>query len=494
MTHAASSPELKKSGRLVRIEPVTRIEGHAKITIHLDEAGEVVDARVHLLSMRGFEKFIEGKPAEEVPQIVSRICGICPWQHQIASVQAVDGCFGVEPPPAARQLRELIQMLAHVADHMFHFFFLAAPDFLDAPRAGATSPSISELARRHPDLASRVFAARGRAMGMIERFAGRAMHAAVLVPGGVSRPMPESERAELAAGAAEILEFARFALEYGKKALLAFLDADLRRLGEISTGFLGMVHPVDGALELHHGVLRLMRPDGSSLDFEPGQYTRYIGEHVEPWSHGKFPYARGWGEDFSMDPAHPRGIYRTNGLARLNVAEFIRTPLAQEELEEFRARFGHPVQSVMLNHWARLIGLLHASERAVELLNDPEIADPLVRAPVSARAGRAVGCIEAPRGTLIHDYTTDTNGFIVRANLIVGTTHNLAPINMSVRKAACGLVSKGVVDEALLNRVEMVVRAYDPCFSCATHRLDGGRDIEVVVVDKNGRTLAVGGA
>jgi F420-non-reducing hydrogenase large subunit len=234
-----------------------------------------------------------------------------------------------------------------------------------------------------------------------------------------------------------------------------------------------------------------MRADGSSLDFEPAQYTRYIGEHVEPWSHGKFPYAKGWGEDFSMNPRSPRGIYRANSLARLNVCDFIRTPLAQEELEEFRARFGRPVQSVMLNHWARLIGLLHASERVVELLDHPDITDPLVRNSATARAGHAVGCIEAPRGTLIHEYATDANGFITRANLIVGTTHNLAPINMSVKKAACRLIAKGVVDEALLNRIEMVVRAYDPCFSCATHALDGKPDLEVIIRDSDGRELAV---
>jgi F420-non-reducing hydrogenase large subunit len=222
------------------------------------------------------------------------------------------------------------------------------------------------------------------------------------------------------------------------------------------------VDPVDGAMNLFDGVLRLMKPDGSSRDFSYEQYVDFIGEHIEPWSYGKFPYARVWGEGFSMDLDAPKGIYRANTLARVNVAERMSTPLAQAELEQFRARFGRPAQATVLYHWARLIELLYACEKVVELLEDPQITDPHVRNEVTPAAGRGVGCVEAPRGTLIHDYSTDANGCITRANLIVGTTHNLAPMNMSVKQAACSLIRDGRVSESLLNQVEMAVRAYDP--------------------------------
>lgn len=260
-------------------------------------------------------------------------------------------------------------------------------------------------------------------------------------------------------------------------------------LGEITTGFLGMVNPEDGSLRLDEGLLRLMKPDGSFHEFSSREYTDFIGEHVEPWSYAKFPYARGWGDGFSMELDDPRGIYRTNCLARINVADSIPTPLAQAELLEFRSLFGRPVQSTMLYHWARLIELLYACERLVELLGDPEITNPLVRNDVIPRAGRGVGCIEAPRGTLIHDYSTDENGCITRANLIVGTTHNLAPINMSVNRAARDLIKNGEVSEDLLNRIEMAVRAYDPCISCAAHSVDG-RAFEIKVWDADGNLVA----
>ena len=449
------------SAREITIEPVTRIEGHARIGLRLDENGDVAEARVHIMSMRGFEKFIEGRAAEEVPGIVTRICGICPWQHHLASNKAVDECFGCEVPPAGRLLRELTQVLAHISDKVLHFFFLAGPDFfVDSHQFAAGN--IMKIAAQAPELAKRVIEMRYRGQMMLERFAGRSIHPDAIVPGGFSKPMSRSERERLHAEALDQLEFARFALDFAKDRVFSRFDAGLMQLGEISTGFLGMVNPEDGSLELSDGILRLMRPDGSFHEFLGREYTDFIGEHVEPWSYAKFPYARAWGEGFSMLLDDPRGIYRTNCLARINVADFIRTPLAQAELLEFRSLFGRPAQSTMLYHWARLIELLYACEKVVELLENPAITDQQVRGDVVPKAGRGVGCVEAPRGTLIHDYSTDENGFITRANLIVGTTHNLAPINMSVNRVARDLIKNGEVTGEALNRIEMAVRAYDP--------------------------------
>ncbi len=482
-------PHPKSRAREIVIQPVTRIEGHARIGIRLDENGDAAEARVHIMAMRGFEKFLEGRPAEEVPSIVTRICGVCPWQHHLASNKAVEDCFGAEVPLAGRYLRELAQVLSHVGDKVLHFFFLAGPDFL-ADSDGPSLRNIMGIAKRSPELAGRVIRIRHRAQMMLEKFAGRSIHPDAMVPGGFSRPMSERERDEMHEGALELLEFARFALDFARDGIFSRLSPEQTSLGDISTGFLGMVNPLDGSLNFHDGVLRLMKPDGSFHEFSAREYTDFIGEHVEPWSYGKFPYARGWGDGFSMDLDDPRGIYRTNSLARLNVAESIRTPLAQAELREFRSLFGRPAQSTMLYHWARLIELVYACERAVELLEHREITDQHVRNDVLPKAGRGVGCVEAPRGTLIHDYSTDDNGFIIRANLIVGTTHSLAAINMSVNRAARDLIRGGKVDGEVLNRIEMAMRAYDPCISCAAHCLDGGEAVAVTVRDSQGNVVA----
>ena len=459
---ASPSQTSPGGGRRINLQPVTRIEGHARISIQLDERGEVAEARLNIMALRGFEKFIEGRPAEEVPRIVSRICGICPWMHHTASVQAVDACFGAEVPPAGRQLRELMQVMAHINDKLLHFFFLAAPDFLLGPGVAPSVRNVMGIAQAMPELTAQVVKWRQAGQMMIEKFAGKAIHPVAMVAGGFAKPMPESERREMLAQCREQLEFARFCLDFAKKNIFAKLDPETFALGEITTGFLGLVNPADGALELHSGRLRLMRPDGRHQDFDPRDYAQVLGEHVEPWSHGKFPYARAWGEGFALDLDQPRGIYRVNTLARINVCERISTPLAQAELEEFRQKFGRPAQSTMLYHWARLIELVYACERVVELLGDRRITDSRVRGEVTPGAGRGVGCVEAPRGSLIHDYTTDDQGLIVRANLIVGTTHNLAPMNLSLRAAARGLIKAGQVSEETLNRVEMAVRAYDP--------------------------------
>jgi F420-non-reducing hydrogenase large subunit len=448
--------------RTINIQPVTRIEGHARITIQLNDQGRVTDSKLHIMALRGFEKFIEGRPAEEVPRIVNRICGICPWMHHTASNKAVDGCFQAKVPPAGQKLRELMQVMAHISDKILHFFFLAAPDFVLGAGADYKVRNVLGIVQAAPDLAARVVKMRQAGQMMLERFTGKVIHPVAMVPGGFAKPMSEKERIEFLAEAEEQLEFAKFCMRFAKDNIFYKLDDDAINLGQVTTGFLGLVDPADGSLNLFEGVLRLMKPEGSYSDFKCEQYTDFIGEHIESWSYAKFPYARTWGEGFSMDLEAPKGIYRANTLARLNVCDRINTPLAQAELEEFRERFGRPAQSTTLYHWARLIELVHACERVKELLEDETITDPVVRNPVEPKAGRGVGCVEAPRGSLIHDYTTDDNGCIASANMIVGTTHNIAPMNMSVKRAALDVINGGSISEEALNKVEMAVRCYDP--------------------------------
>ncbi len=445
----------------IHISPLTRIEGHASIAIKLDDDGNVQDSKVHFQSLRGFEKFVEGKPAEELPRIVNRICGICPWHHHLASVKAVDNCFGVTPPPAGQKLRELMQTIAQAEDKLLHFFFLAAADFVIGPESDYAVRNVIGVAKANPELAKKVVTMRYKAKMILEQFAGKSIHPVAGVVGGFSKPLLEEDRGRMIEEMTEILDFALFTIEFAKKDIFPqYLDT-VKTLGVIETGFIGTVDD-EGALNLYDGKLRLMKPDGSYHDFNAEDYADHLGEKIVPWSYGKFPYAKSWNEGFSLDIDEPKGIYRANCLARINVADKMSTPRAQAELEEFRSLFGRPAQATLLYHWARLIEEVYACEHALKLLNDPDITDPEIRADAVPRAGRGVGFVEAPRGTLIHDYSTDENGMITRANMIVGTTHNLGPINMSVTQAARTLIKDGHVDEGILNKVEMAVRAYDP--------------------------------
>ncbi len=474
-------------GKTLRIQPITRIEGHARITIQLDDTGNVSDTQFSVLELRGFEKFCIGKPVEEMPRITTRICGVCPWSHHNASAKTTDAVFGVEPASAGRKLRELCNSIAFMEEHILHFYFLAGADFILGPDADYSVRNVFGILAAAPDLARRVVKVRHLAAHMLEIIAGKAIHPAAAVPGGFSKPLLEEERQELRKMADECFELAKFSMSFAKEDLFPkYLDV-VNSLGVFDTGFLGTVKE-DGSLDLYDGKLRMMTADGAYEDFSVEQYTDYISEHVEPWTYLKFPYMKKAGE-FSMDLDNPNGIYRTNTLARMNVVDKIDTPLAQAELEEFREKFGRPAQQTLLFHWARLIELLHNAENAIRLLEDPEITSTDIRKKVEPRAARGVASVEAPRGTLIHDYETDENGLVTNVNLIVGTTHNNAPMNMSVKKAAIDLIKDGKYDEGILNRVEMMIRAHDPCLSCATHRLDGKLGVKLDIVDSEGTIL-----
>jgi F420-non-reducing hydrogenase large subunit len=297
---------------------------------------------------------------------------------------------------------------------------------------------------------------------MLERFAGKAIHPIAGVVGGFAKPLLEQERLDLLTDCRTLLDFACYTLDFAKANVFSkYLDV-ICSLGVITTGFLGTVDRVDGSMRLYDGKQRLMKADGTYVDFEGEDYGNYLGEHVEPWAYSKMPYAKSWNEGFDLNLDAPKGIYRANTLARINVCDKMSTPKAQAALEEFRATFGRPAQATLLYHYARLIELIYSCERTIELLEWEGITDTNVRAKVEPKAGRGVGIVEAPRGTLIHDYVTDANGCIESANLIVGTTHNIAPMNMSVKQAATMLIKDGKYDQGLLNRVEMAVRAYDP--------------------------------
>ncbi len=445
----------------INISPLTRIEGHASIDINLDDYGEVQDSRVNIMSLRGFEKFVEGKPAEELPRIVNRICGICPWHHHLASNKAVDACFGAQVPGTGQKLRELMHTISHAEDKLLHFFFLAAADFVIGPGSDYEVRNVIGIAKSNPELAKKVVKMRSKAKMLMENFAGKAIHPVAGVTGGFAKPLQEEERKQMLSEMRELLDFALYTMDFAKNEVFPQYMDTIESLGVIKTGFIGTVNN-QGAMNLYDGNIRLMKPDGSFSEFSPQDYTDYISEHVEPYSYGKMPYAKAWGEGFSLDRNDPKGIYRSNCLARMNVVDSIPTPKANAELQEFRERFGRPAQATLLYHWARLIEEVYACERAIEILQDPEITKEDVRSQVEPKAGRGVGCVEAPRGTLIHDYSTDENGLITGANMIVGTTHNLAPINMSVDQAAKSLIQEGHVDETILNQIEMAVRAYDP--------------------------------
>ena len=473
--------------KTITIAPVTRIEGHAKITINLDDSGNVADTFVNVVELRGFEKFCIGRPVEELPRIVTSICGVCPWHHHLASAKANDAVFGVTPPPTGTKLRDLCQSIAFCSDKILHFFFLAGPDFVMGPDADYSVRNVIGIVQSNPEIGKKVVRARHLGTQMLLIASGKSIHPVTAVPGGFSKPLTENDREKLLPMANEVLDFAKFAISFAKENIFAkYLDA-IKTVGVIETGFLGTVTD-DGTLNFYDGKLRLMKPDGTYEEFTSDQYTEYIGEHIEPWTYLKFPYAKKWGE-FNMDLEGPVGIYRTNALARINVCDKMATPLAQAELEEFREKFGRPAQQTLLYNYARLIELVYNAEHTIELLNDPEITGKETRVPVTPRAARGVGCVEAPRGTLIHDYETDENGLVTNVNLIVGTTHNNAPINMSVKQTAKALIKDGNYDQGTLNKLEMAIRAYDPCLSCATHKLDGSIAVKAEIRNARGEVI-----
>jgi len=477
----------------INIDPITRLEGHGRIRIYLDDAGEVERALFQVPELRGFEAFAVGRPAVDMPQITSRICGVCPMAHHMAATKTLDDLYGVEPTPAARAVRELLYNAFMVEDHALHFYFLGGPDFVVGPEAPAAERNVLGVAAVvGVDTAKYVIDMRARLRALITEVGGRVTHPVFGLPGGVSKPISEEARPRIRELCDDTITFAKESLELFHTVVLDNQDYLGLIAGDIykhSTYYMGQVDD-DKRVNFYDGKIRVVRPDGGEhLLFDPADYATHVGEHVEDWTYIKFPFLREPGWKGFVDGADS-GIYRVAPLARLNASEGMATPLAQAEYERmYDALGGKPAHNTLAYHWARLVELLHAAERMRELADLPELTSPEVRNMELGTPRVGIGCVEAPRGTLIHHYETDERGVLTKCNLIVATVGNSAAIAMSIEKAARSLISAGNVSDGILNKVEMAFRAYDPCLACATHSLPGEMPLTVEIADREGNLL-----
>jgi len=476
------------SPREIVIEPITRLEGHGKIDIFLDEAGNVENAYMVIPELRGFEKFCEGRKAEDLPQITTRICGVCPVAHHFASTKALDAAFHVDPPSAAKKLRELMYAGYYIYDHTLHFYFLGGPDFVVGPDAPPAERNILGVIKKVGlDVAKEVIKHRAYGQKITAIIGGKATHPVCGLPGGISKALSEENRQEIEKMAKSSVEFAKFSLKIFDDVVLKnkdYVDMILSDPYTLRTYYMGTVD-VDNKVNFYDGKVRVVDPRGNEfVKYDAHDYLDVVEEHVEPWGYVKYPYLKnvGW-RGFVDGP--DSGIYRVGPLGRLNAAEGMATPLAQQEYERmYETLGGKPVHSTLAFHWARLIELLFAAERAVELSQDEEIKSKDIRnAP--GNPGEGVGIVEAARGTLIHHYVLDEEALVKQVNLIVATTNNAPAINMSIRDAAKGVIKDGNVDQGILNKVEMAFRAYDPCYACATHFALGEMPLVVRIYNRD---------
>jgi len=478
--------------KTITIDPITRLEGHGKISIFLNEEGNVENAYFQVPELRGFERFCEGRKAEDLPIITPRICGVCPVAHHFASTKALDAAFSVEPPSAAKKLRELMYSGYYVYDHTLHFYFLGAPDFVVGPDAPPAERNILGVIQKVGlDIAKEVIKHRAYGQKITTILGGKATHPTCGLPGGVSKGLTEEERQEIEKMAESSVEFAKFSLKLFDDVVLKnkkYLDMILSDPYTLKTYYMGLVDQ-NNKVNFYDGKVRVVDPKGNEfIKFSPSEYLDIIEEHVEPWTYAKLPYLKKIGWKGLID-GPTSGIYRVGPLGRLNASEGMVTPLAQQEFERmYETLGGKPVHSTLAFHWARLIELLYAAERTLELSRDEEITSKDLRNS-PGNPGEGVGIIEAARGTLIHHYQLDEEALIKKVNLIVATTNNHPAICMSIRDAAKGLIHGGEVDQGILNMVEMAFRAYDPCFGCATHFAIGEMPLEVKVYNNEKRLL-----
>jgi NAD-reducing hydrogenase large subunit len=466
----------------VVIEPVTRVEGHGKVTILLDEAGKVVQARLHVVEFRGFERFIQGRLFWEVPVLVQRLCGICPVSHHLAAAKAMDRIVGGENlTPTAEKIRRLMHYGQMYQSHALHFFHLASPDLLFGFDADPAIRNVIGVAGKYPELAVQAVMMRKYGQEIIKATAGKKIHGTGAIPGGMNKNLSLAERDALLKDVDRQMTWAKSAVKIAREYTTAHLK-ELLPFGSFESNHLSLVR-ADGAMDLYHGNLRAVDAQGKSIfdQIDYQKYVDFIAEDVRDWSYMKFPFITKLGPE--------TGWYRVGPLARLNTADFIDTPAAEAARKEFRAVTGGKTNNVtMAYHWARMVELLHSMEKIQELLNDKDLQgqDLVVK---GQRREEGVGVIEAPRGTLFHHYRVDKNDQVVMGNLIVSTTHNNEPMNRAVTKVAHDFLSGVEITEGLLNRIEVAIRAYDPCLSCATHAL-GQMALDVSVVDAEGKVLA----
>jgi len=476
--------------RKITIEPVTRVEGHGKVTIQLDDKGHVTQSRLHIVEFRGFERFVQGRPYWEAPVLVQRLCGLCPVSHHLAAAKAMDVVVGAGTgdglTATAVKMRRLMHYGQIFQSHALHFFHLASPDLLFGYDSDPATRNVIGVALEHRELAVQGVMMRKYGQEVIAATAGKKIHGTGAVPGGVNKCLTAEERDSLLKGegplnADQMVEWSQGALAFFKdyyKKNKDFIDG----FSQFPSNHLSLVRP-DGALDLYHGVLRAVDADGKRVldDVDTQDYLDYFREEVKPWSYMKFPYLKALGPE--------TGWYRVGPLARLNTADFIPTPLAQAEFEEYKAATGgKPNDRCMHTHWARLIETLHAAECIRDLLQDPDILDG-ERMTKGTRQAEGVGLLEAPRGTLFHHYRVGEDGLIEMANLIVSTTNNNEPMNRAVGCVAKAMLTKAKeITEGMLNAVEVAIRAYDPCLSCATHAY-GQMPLEVTLLDAKGTVV-----
>ncbi len=469
------------SAKKIIIEPVTRVEGHGKVTILLDEQQQVTQARLHIVEFRGFERFIQGRPYWEIPVLVQRLCGICPVSHHLAAAKAMDGIIGVDQlTPTAEKMRRLMHYGQMFQSHALHFFHLCSPDLLFGFDADVAIRNVVGVARKHPELAVQGVMMRKYGQEIIKATAGKKIHGTGAIPGGINKNLSIAERDELLKDIDQMIEWSRAALKIAKDYTFEHLE-ELKDFGSFESNHVSLVRK-DGAMDLYHGDLRAITADGETifdhLDYQ--DYFKYIAEEVRPWSYMKFPFIKSIGPE--------DGWYRVGPLSRINACDFIDTPEAEEARKEFMAvTDGKPNNLTMAYHWTRMIEELHSAEKIRDLLNDPDLqgTDLVVK---GERREESVGLIEAPRGTLFHHYKVDENDQVTMANLIVSTTNNNTPMNLAVEGVARKYLSGTEITEGLLNHVEVAIRAYDPCLSCATHAL-GKMPLEIELRDAEGELL-----
>jgi len=485
----------------ITIDPITRLEGHGRIDIFLDRNGDVENAYFRVPELRGFERFCVGRIAEDMPVITSRICGICPEAHQLASVKALEELFGVTPTETAKKIRELLYMAFFVNDHATHFYAMGGPDFIVGPEAPPEKRNLLGVIEKLGGATGKeIIECRSRNNRVLTILNGRGMHGVCAVPGGWSRAITREDQKEIVKAAKDNVDFARFSLKFFEDVILKseFFGMMTSDLYLHKTYYMGTVD-ARNALNLYDGDIRVISPDGKELvRYRPAEYLSHIAEHVEPWTYLKFPYLKnvGW-KGFEDGP--DSGVYCASPLARLNVSEGMTTPEAQIHFERFFNSLGtkkgdgfQPVHFRLATHWARLIELLHAAERMLELASDPLITSGDIRnIPTGVMNEKGVGSLEAPRGTLTHHYFADEKGVLTKVNIIAGTTNNYAPISLSVKRAAKEMISGGkIIREGILNRIEMAFRLYDPCLSCATHA--GGRPpLPVCIRNRQGEVVEI---
>ncbi len=473
----------------ISIDPITRLEGHGKIEIFLDDDGNVKNAYLQVPELKGFEQFCVGRPVEELARITPRICGVCPTAHHMCSTKALDAVYHVKPTETGLKIRRLIYDAFTAEDHMLHFFFLGGPDFVVGPDAPPGERNIlGVIGKVGIEIGKQVIDMRRRLRSVITHLGGKVIHPVCGLPGGVSKGLAEDQRQAFLKVAKDAVEFSKFCLQVFNDIVLknnTYLDLIVGDIFKHQTYYMGLVDE-NNKVDLYDGKIRVVDPNGKEfVKFEAKDYLDHIIEHVEPWSYIKFPYLKNIGWKGFVDGIDS-GVYRVAPLARLNASDGMKTPLAQAEYEKmFDTLGGKPSHHTLAFHWARLIEVMYVSEELVQLLEDKSITNPDIRNLPTETPDEGVGVIEAPRGTLFHHYKTDENGMVTGVNLIVATVNNSAAISMSIAKAAKNLIKNGEVNDGLLNMVEMAFRPYDPCLACATHSLPGKMPLIVNIRDNN---------